>query len=122
MNPIQVISFLARERELLEQVLNLAECQIELLESGRAEDLEVLLSLREGPLSELAVIEETIEAEVSGMQNDPGVPTATLHELHSLNLEILSLTDRIVELDEKAEYLADEYEDPMPRENRHRIS
>ena len=95
MNPNQVTSALAREKELLEQVLTLAECQLELLESGRADDLEILLSLREAPLSELAVIEESVEGEVSQIQNDPAVPTAILNELQSLNLEILSLSDRM---------------------------
>src|SRR5207237_9008831 len=105
MNPNQITSVLAREKELLEQVLNLAECQIELLESGRGEDLEILLSLREGPLSELAVIDETVEEAVTQLQNDPTVPTATLSELQSLNLAPLNLADRIVEIDETAENL-----------------
>ena len=121
MSPNQVTSALAREKELLEQVLTLAECQLELLESGRADDLEILLSLREAPLSEVAFIEESVEVEVSQMQNDPTVPTSILNELQSLNLEILSLSDRIVELDERAEYLADEYEHCMSREDRHPI-
>jgi hypothetical protein len=122
MNPNQVASALAREKELLEQVLNLAECQIELLESGRADDLEILLSLREAPLSELAGIEECVEEDVLQLQNDPTVPTAILSQLHSLNLEILGLSDRINELDERAEYLADEYEHCMSREHRYPIS
>ncbi len=122
MNLNQVTSVLAREKELLEQVLNMAECQVELLESGRAEDLEILLSLREGPLSELAVIEEVVEEGVSLIENDPTVPTASLNELQTLNLAILSLADRIFELDEKAEDLAEEYEHSTSWENRHRIS
>ena len=122
MNLNQVTSVLAREKELLEQVLNMAECQIELLESGRGEDLEILLSLREGPLSELAVIEEVVEEGVSLIEKDATVPTAALNELQSLNLAILSLADRIVELDEKAEYLAEGYEHCTSWENRHRIS
>jgi hypothetical protein len=122
MSPNQVTSALSREKELLEQVLNLAECQLELLESGRADDLEILLSLREAPLSELALIEESVEAEVSEMQNDPTVPMAILNELQSLNLAILSLSDRIVELDERAEYLADEYENCTSLENRYPIA
>ena len=88
MNLNQVTSVLAREKELLEQVLNMAECQVELLESGRGEDLEILLSLREGPLSELAVIEEVVEEGVSLIENDPTVPTASLNELQTLNLAI----------------------------------
>jgi len=122
MNPNQVTPFLEREKELLQQVLDLAEYQVELLESGRTEDLEMLLSLRAEPLSELAAIEEAVEAQVSRIQNDPTVPTATLNELQSLNLAILSLADRIVELDEKAEYLAEEYEHCMVAETHHPCS
>jgi hypothetical protein len=78
-----------------------------------------LLSLREAPLSELAGIEQSVEAEVCRIQNDPKVSTAALKELQSLNLAILSLTNQIVELDDKAEYLADGYQYCLRPENRH---
>jgi hypothetical protein len=107
----EVASVLKREKELLEHVLELAECQIDLLESGRAEDLETLLSLRAEPMSELAFIEETMETDTQQILNDSTLNKETLEEIESLNIAILSLADRIVNLDEKAESLAEECED-----------
>jgi hypothetical protein len=101
----QVIAALKREKELLEQMLDLAECQPELVRSGRVEDLEILLSLRANPLSEMTALEEVAEVE---MEPAPTVSTDELQELNELNLSILSLVDRIVGLDEKTDWLADE--------------
>jgi hypothetical protein len=106
----EVASVLKREKELLERVLELAECQIDLLESGRAEDFETLLSLRAEPMSELAFIEEAIETETPQILNDLTSSKETLDEIESLNVAILSLADRIVNLDEKAESLAEEFD------------
>jgi hypothetical protein len=98
-----IASALEREKELFEQILELAECQPELLESGRAEDLEVLLSLRSASLFELNAAEDVIEAEF-----DTGVMTTEeLEEINQLNLAILGLADRIANLDEQFEFLAD---------------
>jgi hypothetical protein len=95
---------LRREKELLLKILDLAECQTELMESGRLEDLEILLSLRVGPLAEMANMEEAAEIEP-----DPALTASTdeLRDLNELNLEILTLVGRIVGLDEKTEWLAD---------------
>ena len=104
MNSNQVTSILKREKELLEEILDLVECQPELIESGRVEDLEILLSLREGPLSALAAIEEGAEAEMDLVQT---ATTEEIADLNELNLAILSLADRIVDLDEKADSMAE---------------
>lgn len=95
---------LRREKELLLQILDLAECQTELLESGRLEDLEILLSLRAAALSEMADMEEAGEIEP-----DPALTASTdeLVDLNELNLDILTLVGRIVDLDEKTNWLAD---------------
>ena len=95
---------LRREKELLLKILDLAECQTELMESGRLEDLEILLSLRVGPLAEMANMEEAAEIEP-----DPALTASTdeLRDLTELNLEILTLVGRIVGLDERTEWLAD---------------
>src|ERR1041385_2772268 len=96
MNSTQALSVLKREKELLEDILAMAECQPDLLESGRAEDLEILLSLRLGPLSQLNAAEETFEAERNTIP-----PTEDLRELYELNVSILSLVDRILNYDQK---------------------
>jgi hypothetical protein len=97
-------SALKREKDLLEQMLTLAECQSDLLESGRIEDLEVLLALRAGPLSELAAMEESAEAEMDQMQT---ASAEELHDVNELNLAILGLIDRLVNIDEKTELAAE---------------
>ena len=93
-----IASALEREKVLLEQILELAECQPELLESGRAKDLEVLLSLRSDPLFELNAAEDMIEAEFDSAHNV--MTNEELQEINQLNLAILGLADRIVNLDE----------------------
>ncbi len=106
----QVAAALERQKELLEQTLKLAECQTELSESGRIEDLEILLSLRAGPLSELAAEDEVIDAHMRQIGNSPAA-TEDLRDLDELNIAILGLVDRIVNLDEKTEWLTDHCED-----------
>jgi hypothetical protein len=106
----QVTAALEREKELLEQILELAECQPELMESDRADDLEILLSLRGGALSELNEAEEAIEAEMGDCQN-PATTTEELRDINQLNLAILGLVDRIVNLDEQVELFAELSED-----------
>jgi hypothetical protein len=95
---------LRREKELLLQILDLAECQTELLESRRLEDLEILLSLRAAPLSEMANMEEAGE-----IGPDPALTASTdeLRDLNELNLDILTLVGRIVDLDQEAGWFAD---------------
>ena len=100
MSSSQAVSTLKREKELLEDILAMAECQHDLLESGRAEDLEILLSLRLGPLSQLNAAEEAVDAEVA--QESNGIPaTEDLRELYELNVSILGLVDRILNYDQK---------------------
>jgi len=105
----QVASALEREKELLEQILELAENQPELLESGRLDDLEILLSLRSGPLAELNEAEEAIEAEMD--HESLAMSTEELRSVNELNLAILGLVDRIVNLDERVELFAETLDD-----------
>ena len=114
MNSNQV-AILKREKELLQEILDLAECQPELVESGRAEDLEILLSLRAGPLSQLSTVEAAVEAEIHPQRS--ATTTEELHQMYELNVAILNLVDRIVSVDEKTtEWLREHYEDCEPAE------
>jgi hypothetical protein len=101
MNSDNMTLALTREKELLERVLELAECQLELVECGRIEDLAALLTLRETAMSELEMIES---------QTDRALSTEELYELQDLNTAIFSLADRIADLDERTEWLAEQYE------------
>ena len=102
MNSDQVTLALRREKELLEQVLEMAQCQLELIETGRIKDLEILLTLRESAMSEMELIES---------QTDNAVVSAEIGELQELNIEIFGLANRIAELDERADWLAQQYDD-----------
>jgi hypothetical protein len=102
MNSNQITLALSREKELLEQVLAVAECQLGLIESGRIEDLEVLLMLREAAMSEMEMIES---------QADSTLASEDIHELQDLNLAIVSLANRIAVLDERTEWLAEQYDE-----------
>jgi hypothetical protein len=110
MNSNLVASALRKEKELLEKILELAQCQPELSESGRAEDLEVLLSLRADSLAELANAEQDIDVEMD-WDGDPAAATEDLEQLNELNLAVLELANRIVTLDEKTEWLAEQHDD-----------
>ena len=98
------ITALRREKELLQEILDLAKCQTELMEAGRLDDLEILLSLRAGPLSEMAAMEEATDIEADPA---PRASTDELFDLNALNLDILRLVDQIVSLDEDTDRLAD---------------
>jgi hypothetical protein len=103
MNSNQISSVLKQTHDLLGEMLALAECQPQLLISGRVEDLEILLALRTGLLSRLGGLEEAAQAQ---MDLSLAATTEEISELHKLNVSILDLADRIVDLDEKTEWLA----------------
>jgi hypothetical protein len=105
-----VVGALRREKTLLQQVLQLAECQLDLIQTGRIEDLNVLLSLREAPMRELALSELNVGAEISQLGADRALTAKEIKELHYLNLEITDLADRIAAADTKAEQLAESCE------------
>ena len=113
MNSNLVASALRKEMELLEEMLELAECQPDLADSGRAEDLGILLSLRADSIAGLGMAEEAIDAEMQQMGN-PNTPTEDLEELAELNLAILRLADRIIAADEATEWLAEQHDDGVP--------
>jgi hypothetical protein len=106
MNFNQAVSVLNREKELLTQVVDLAECQLELIESGRLEDLEVLLSLRAKPMAQLSDIEIEFGDEMPQGRNN--LSANENYEFEELNNQIITMANRIIEIDEKAEQLAEE--------------
>jgi hypothetical protein len=107
MNSKQVVLALRREKTLLEQVLQLAQCQLDLVQDGRIEDLEVLFSLRAEPMTDLAKAEMNLGTDMSRLENDRSLTPPELLELHDLNLEIINLANRIVMIDERAQQLAE---------------
>src|SRR5437660_1439986 len=91
-----VVTALKREKSLLEQVLHLAVCELDMLELGRVEDVERLLLLRAERMGHFATAEANVYAEMPDLQNDSSLNPEEIAELHNLNLQIVSLADRIV--------------------------
>jgi len=105
-----LITSLNRQKELLGEILELAECQPELAKSGRVDDLKILLALRAAPLSELAAVEQSAEV---AMRHTSAASMEELTAINELNLAILDLASRIADLDESTDCLGDicsEYE------------
>src|SRR3989442_15333730 len=84
-NPI--VRTLRREKNLLEQVLCLAICQLDLVQDGRLEDLEASLLVRAERMKELAITEANVNAKMPEIENDPTVSSTELPELDYLNLQ-----------------------------------
>jgi len=103
----QAFSLLRKEKELLAQALDLAECQLELLESGRIEDFDVLLSLRATPMTQLAGIETNFGEEMPEIGNTLSANEAS--EFQELNTQIITMANRIIEIDQKSEQLAEQH-------------
>ena len=105
-NPVLID--LRREKVILEQVLELAECQLELVQSGRFEDVEILLRLRAEPMNELATAEVNVGREMPQIEHDDlTLTTNELEELQSLNLLITNLATRIADIDDSVNRLAE---------------
>ena len=112
-NPVLID--LRREKVILEQVLELAECQLELVQSGRFEDVEILLRLRAEPMNELATAEVNVGREMPQIEEDDLTLTTTeLEELQSLNLLITNLATRIADIDDRVNRLAELHDSWWP--------
>jgi hypothetical protein len=96
---------LKREKSLLEQVLHLAVCELDMLELGRVEDVERLLFLRAERMGHFATAEANVYTKMPDVQNNPSLNPEEIAELHDLNLQIINLADRIVAIDELANQL-----------------
>jgi hypothetical protein len=107
MDSKSIVVALKRERNLLEQVLSLALCQLDLAEAGRLEDLEWSLILRAERMTDLRIIEAGVGAKMQEIENDLNTSPQELAELHHLNIQIISLADRIANTDERVEQLVD---------------
>ncbi|HYR88371.1 MAG TPA: hypothetical protein VE422_30105 [Terriglobia bacterium] len=99
---------LRHEKAILEQVLELAECQLELIQSGRIEDVEILLRLRAEPMIQLANAEVNVGREMPQLEHDDlNMTTTELEELQRLNLLITNLATRIADIDDRVNRLAE---------------
>lgn len=101
MNSAQVLDALERERQLLEDFISLSEEQLRLLEDENIEAVDSLLQRRADLTMGLTAIEATLGTWISQIRTDTSVTPELLHELRSVNDEIVSLANHIVEIDEQ---------------------
>jgi len=101
MDSVQVLKALERERKLLEDFICLSEEQLLFLESENIEAVDSLLQRRADLMMELTAIEATLGTWISQIRTDPSVTAEMMHELRSVNDEIVSMANHIVEIDEQ---------------------
>jgi|SRR5580693_5154769 hypothetical protein len=109
-----IVIALRREKGLLEQVLGLALCQLDLAAAGRLDDLVRSVLLRAERMTDLGIIEADVGARMPEIKNDLTVSPKEIAELNDLNLQIMRLVGRILEIDEKAQKLVDLADAPYP--------
>ena len=98
---------LERQRTLLEQVLDLAVGGLTMLEAGRLDDVEKLLLLRAECMQEFVIAEANVSAKMSDIGDDLTIDPKAFTELRSLNLQISTLANYIVAIDERAEEMGE---------------
>ena len=101
MDPQQVLTALERERELLEDFICLSEEQLLLIKDENIEAVNSLLQRRADLMIELTAIEHTLGTWISQIKNDPSVTVQMMRELRTVNDEIVSMANHIVEIDEQ---------------------
>ena len=101
MDSVQVLKALERERKLLEDFICLSEEQLLLLEDENIEAVNSLLQRRADLMMELTAIEATLGTWIAQIRTDPSVTAEMMHELRSVNDEIVSMANHIVEIDEQ---------------------
>lgn len=97
----EVLNALERERQLLEDFICLSEEQLLLLEDENISAVDALLERRADLMMELTAIEATLDTWISQIRNDPSVTAEMMHQLRSVNDEIVSMANHIVEIDEQ---------------------
>ena len=117
MNSVQVLEALERERQLLEDFICLSEEQLQLLEDENLEAVNSLLQRRADLTMGLTAIEATLGTWISQIRTDPSVTPELLHELRTVNDEIVSMANHIIEIDEQTH----ERLDMIKKKTRHEI-
>jgi len=101
MDSQQILKALERERQLLEDFICLSEEQLLLLEDENLDAVNSLLERRADLMMELTAIEATLGTWISQIRTDPSVTPEMMKELRSVNDEIVSMANHIVEIDEQ---------------------
>ena len=78
-----------------------------MLEAGRLDDVEKLLLLRAECMQEFVMAEANVSAKMSDIGDDLTIDPKAFTELRSLNLQISTLANYIVAIDERAEEMGE---------------
>jgi hypothetical protein len=97
----QILKALERERQLLEDFICLSEEQLILLEEENIEAVNSLLKRRADLMMELSAIEATLGTWIWQIRADASVTPEMMRELRTVNDEIVSMANHIVEIDEQ---------------------
>ena len=95
-----VLKALERERALLEEFIDLSEDQILFMEDRNFEAMS-LFERRADLMIELTAIEATLGTWIDQIRTDPSITSEMMHELRAVSDEIVSMANRIVEIDEQ---------------------
>ena len=102
-----VVTALKQERRLLKEILHFAVRELEMLEFGRFEEVEMLLLHRAERMEHVSVTEANVYEKMSEILNDTSLSAEELAELHDLSLQVIKLADCIVAIDEWTSEVAD---------------
>jgi hypothetical protein len=116
MDSAQILKALERERELLEDFICLSEEQLLLLEDENIDAVNSLLEKRADLMMELTAIEATLGTWITQIRTDPSVTAEMMKELRSVNDEIVSMANHIVEIDDQTHARLDMMKDRNRRE------
>ena len=107
MNSAQIVTSLERERQLLEEFRSVSEQQLRLIGDDNIDGVENLLGRRADLMVELTAIESTLATWISQIRHDPSVSPEMMHELRSLNDEIVELAKEVVTIDAETHWKLD---------------
>ena len=116
MTSVEVLEALERERELLEDFICLSEEQLRLLEDENIAAVDSLLQRRADLTMGLTAIEATLGTWISQIRTDPSVTPELLRELRTVNDEIVSMANHIIEIDEQTHERMDMIKNKASRE------
>ena len=101
MDSAHILKALERERELLEDFICLSEEQLLSIADANLGAVTTLLAKRADLMIELTAIEATLGTWICQIRSDPSITAEMMHELRTVNDEIVSMASHIVEIDEQ---------------------
>ena len=105
MHSAAIVNVLQRQRDLLEDFIRLSEQQLPCLKSEKTEEVDSVLQLRADLMIELMAIDFTLGTWIDQFNHEKCITSETIQELRSVNSEIISMANLIVEIDDQMQTL-----------------